>query len=77
MIGCLSWVMGLALALPVSKFMSAQVGILFIQAPLTFKFSLWGALIWLLVILMISALATWWPARNASRVSVRESLSYE
>jgi putative ABC transport system permease protein len=77
MIGCLSWVMGLVLALPVSKFMSDQVGILFIQSPLTFRFSAVGALIWLVVILVVSALATWWPARNASRVSVRESLSYE
>ena len=77
MIGCLSWGMGLLLALPVSKFMSDQVGILFIQAPLTFRFSFSGALLWLAVILAASALATWWPARQASRISVRESLSYE
>ena len=76
-IGCISWVLGLALALPVSKFMSDQVGILFIQAPLTFRFSIFGAMLWLAVILAVSALATWWPARSASRVSVRESLSYE
>ena len=77
MIGCLSWAMGLVLSVPVSKFMSDQVGILFIQAPLTFRFSLFGALLWLTVILVMSALATWWPARNASKISVRESLTYE
>ena len=76
-IGVISWLLGLLLALPVSKFMSDQVGILFIQAPLTFRFSLFGALLWLTVILVMSALATWWPARNASRISVRESLTYE
>ena len=77
MIGCLSWIMGLVLALPVSKFMSDQVGNLFIQAPLTFRFSFFGAGLWLLIVLLVSALATWWPARNASKISVRESLSYE
>ncbi len=77
MIGCISWTLGLILSLPVSKFMSDQVGLLFIQAPLTFRFSLLGAAIWLGVIMLMSALATWWPARNASRISVRESLSYE
>ena len=77
MIGGLSWAMGLILALPVSKFMSDQVGNLFIQAPLTFRFSLFGAALWLLIVLLMSALATWWPARNASKISVRESLSYE
>lgn len=77
MIGSFSWAFGLLLSLPVSKFMSDQVGILFIQAPLTFRFSVAGAAIWLGVILLMSALATWWPARNASRISVRESLSYE
>ena len=77
MIGCLSWAMGLVLSVPVSKFMSDQVGVLFIQSPLTFRFSVSGALIWLMVILVASMLATWLPARNASRVSVRESLSYE
>ena len=77
MIGCLSWAMGLVLSVPVSKFMSDQVGVLFIQSPLTFRFSVSGALIWLVVILVASMLATWLPARNASRVSVRESLSYE
>ena len=69
--------MGLVLSVPVSKFMSDQVGVLFIQSPLTFRFSVSGALIWLVVILVASMLATWLPARNASRVSVRESLSYE
>ena len=77
MIGGLSWAMGLILALPVSKFMSDQVGNLFIQAPLTFRFSLFGSALWLLIVLLMSALATWWPARNASKISVRESLSYE
>jgi putative ABC transport system permease protein len=77
LIGVLSWAIGLVLALPISRLLSNVVGIGFLRTPLSFQFSIQGALIWLGAVLILSAIASLWPARNASRLSVREVLAYE
>jgi putative ABC transport system permease protein len=76
-IGALSWVAGVILALPLSKLLSDAVGVGFIQAELSYRFSTGGALLWLAVMLLIAALASLLPARSAARVTVREVLAYE
>ena len=35
-----------------------------------------GALYWLAIIIVLSVVASWFPARGATRISVRESLAY-
>ena len=65
------------LAYPLGKIMSDAVGISVIQMKLTYEFSVVGAGIWLAAVVVLSALASFWPARNASRVTVREVLAYE
>lgn len=77
LIGLASWAVGFVLAVPISRFMSNQVGMLFIETPLTYEFSVRGALLWLALLAAVSVAATWLPARNATKISVRESLSYE
>ena len=77
LIGALSWIIGVLLALPLSKALSDAVGAGFIQAALSFRFSTGGALLWLVVILLIAAVASFLPARSASRITVREVLAYE
>jgi putative ABC transport system permease protein len=77
LIGVLSWLTAALLAVPVSKLLSDAVGYAFFQAPLTFAFSLVGALIWLGLVTLIAALASLLPARNATRLTVREVLAYE
>jgi len=37
-------------------------------------FSVW---LWLIVAVVVSAFASFWPARRASKMSVREALAYE
>jgi putative ABC transport system permease protein len=77
LIGVLSWSIGALLALPVSKLMNAGVGVAF-QAPgLSFTFSIQGVLLWLAIVVGLAALASFLPAWNASRVTVRDVLSYE
>jgi putative ABC transport system permease protein len=53
------------------------VGIAFIQSPLEFVFSINGCVIWLIGMLVIAAIASLVPARNATRLTVREVLAYE
>ena len=45
--------------------------------PLTFSYSIPGLWLWLLIVVILSALASFIPARNASRLTVREVLAYE
>lgn len=75
--GLLSWGAGLVLALPVAALLSYQIGILFIQSPLSFSFSFLGAAIWLALSAVLSVAASILPAWNAARLSVRDVLNYE
>ena len=77
LIGVVSWILGAAAALPLSQLMSDAVGMAFTQEPLSYAFSLDGALLWLGVVVALSALASYLPARSASRLTVREVLAYE
>jgi ABC-type lipoprotein release transport system permease subunit len=36
-----------------------------------------GSIIWLVIITILSIIASWLPARGATRISVRESLAYQ
>ncbi len=73
----LSWLLGLLIAIPLSKFLGDAVGVAFMQSPLTWRFSLPGAVSWLALVVLLAAVASLLPAWRASRVSVRESLAYE
>jgi len=77
MIGFVSWMQATILAYPLSKILSDQVGISFTNAPLSFSFSAAGILVWLAIVTIVAALASYLPARNASRLTVREVLAYE
>jgi putative ABC transport system permease protein len=76
-IGLLSWFMGSLLAIPVSKALNLAVGGRLMGVPLTYSYSIPGLWLWLVVVLLLSALASFIPARNASRMTVREVLAYE
>ena len=77
LIGMLSWLLGAGLALPLSKLLSDAVGLAFTKAPLSYTFSLNGVLLWFVVVVILAALASFLPARSASRLTVREVLAYE
>jgi putative ABC transport system permease protein len=63
--------------LPASSFLTNTVGQVLLQAKPSYIFSTNGALLWLLIVILLAALASYLPARAASRLTVREVLSYE
>ncbi len=77
MIGVVSWLIGFALALPFSMLLSSVVGQALLGGPLSYTFSLSGGLLWLGSVVVLAALASFLPAWNASRVTVRDVLAYE
>ena len=77
LIGLLSWLIGVVIAWPVSRMLSEAVGQQLLNASLDYVFPISGVIIWLGVVVIMSALASFLPAWNASRLTVREVLAYE
>jgi putative ABC transport system permease protein len=77
LIGALSWLAGAAFAYPISRLMSDGIGEALLHSRLHFTFSLPGAALWLLVVLVLAALASLLPALRAARITVRDVLAYE
>jgi putative ABC transport system permease protein len=48
-----------------------------LNKPLTYEFSLGGLGLWLIIAVVLAALASFFPARHASQLTVREVLAYE
>jgi putative ABC transport system permease protein len=76
-IGVMSWAGAIILSQPISRLISRQVGLAFLELPLHFQYNWLGPFLWLLIVIVISALASLLPAYNAARLSVRETLAYE
>lgn len=77
LIGVLSWLIGSLLSVPASRLLSDQVGIAFLQTPLSYVFSLFGVGLWLVLVVALATLASILPARAASRLTIRDVLAYE
>jgi len=76
-VGLLSWVFGLLLALPLSKLLGMAVGVPLMGVAPSYVFSPVGVWLWLLLVITLSTLASFVPARQAARLTVREVLAYE
>ena len=76
-IGIISWTIGGLIALPTSRALTMAVGMALLESAPSYIFSTSGAILWLFVVLALAFLASLFPARRASRLTVREVLSYE
>ncbi|HEU4932431.1 MAG TPA: FtsX-like permease family protein, partial [Pyrinomonadaceae bacterium] len=76
-IGLLSWAIAALLAWPISKAIGDFVVQVMFRSGLDFTFEPAGLVIWLLVSIVLSGLASFLPAWKASRTTVREALAYE
>jgi putative ABC transport system permease protein len=77
LIGALSWALGVLVAIPVSKLLSDALGMVFADRPLTWAYSVEGAIVWGVIVLILAAIASLLPSWRASRLAVREILAYE
>ncbi len=76
LLGWMSWLIALPLSIPVGRLMPQAVGSA-LQLDLVYKYTPTGAVLWLVIITFLSIIASWLPARGATRISVRESLAYQ
>jgi putative ABC transport system permease protein len=77
LVGVLSWLLAAPLSYPGARVFSGIIGSTLFELPLDFQYSIAGGVLWLVVVAVLSALASLWPALRATQVSVRESLAYE
>jgi putative ABC transport system permease protein len=75
--GLISWIVAVPLSMVVAPKLADALALTMFQSKMDYMFNYPAALIWLAVILVISVLASLIPARNAARINVRQSLSYE
>ncbi|HEY6391613.1 MAG TPA: FtsX-like permease family protein [Bryobacteraceae bacterium] len=75
-IGVLSWALAALAAWPVSKGLGNLLVTLMFQSNLDFLFEPLGLVIWLAVSILLGLAASLLPAWHASRVTVREALTY-
>jgi len=76
MLGWLSWLLALPFTPSAGQLMVKGLGAA-LGGELVYKYTPTGAILWLVIITVLSIIASLLPARNALRVSVRESLAYE
>jgi putative ABC transport system permease protein len=76
-IGLLSCAIGFLFAIPISYWMSDTVSTVIFDYASPVNFTVTGFAIWLGVVVMLSLFASLGPARNASRLTIREVLAYE
>jgi len=76
-IGLMSWLGAMILVQPMSRALSYETGMLFLQTPLVYDFALGAAFLWLAAVVIIGLAASFVPAKNAARLSVREIIAYE
>lgn len=75
-LGLLSWAIAVPLSIPAGRLMTTAIGTA-INNEIVYRFSPMGALLWLVIIVVLSVIASWFPARSAIRISVRQSLAYQ
>jgi putative ABC transport system permease protein len=78
-IGLLSWFFAVLLAFPISFWMSYIINsaVFGLASEFTYSLTVSGFLIWLGIVIVLSVVASFLPARNAARLTIREVLSYE
>jgi putative ABC transport system permease protein len=74
--GLFSWLVSVPVSFVLGRPIANALGQAMFDANLDYQYNLGAVLAWLIIILIISTLASILPARNATQISVRDSLAY-
>ena len=77
LLGVLSWLLAVPVSVPGARYFSDLLGETLLDIGLDFTYSTEGMVLWLLLVVVLSGLASLWPAIKAAGGSVREALAYE
>ncbi|MBI5295489.1 MAG: ABC transporter permease [Chloroflexi bacterium] len=76
-VGLISWIISIPLSLPITNVLCFGVGMALLTSPMPAVYGVSGILAWLVFTLVLAAIASAWPARRASKLTVRDTLAYE
>jgi len=76
-IGLITWVLAIGLSFPISTLLLTIMGEAMMGSAMKLSFTPIGILIWLGVVIVLSAFASIMPARNAAKLTINEVLAYE
>ncbi len=76
-VGLLSWLLSSAIGVPFGYLLTEAVAVATLEAQADYLFSMFGLVLWLVLVLVIAAIASLIPANRASKLTIREVLSYE
>ena len=76
-IGTISFVLAIIVSIPFTYVLSDIVSTAVFQTPIKVVFTFLGYVIWFGLVLLLSAIGSILPARNAARLTIREVLAYE
>ena len=76
-IGIISWFMAAIVSFPITILLSRIISLAIFNSPSQFILNPVGFFIWLGLVMLLSTVASVLPARNASRLTIREVLAYE
>jgi putative ABC transport system permease protein len=74
--GLFSWLVAVPISIVAAASLAQLLGQAMFDANLDYQYNYQAVLVWLGIILVISSLASILPARNATQISVRDSLAY-
>lgn len=77
LIGMMSWVLAIGLSLPISDFLARTIGLSFMDYPMPVTTSPAGIFAWAGLVIVISIIASLFPALRAVRLTVTQVLAYE
>ena len=77
MIGLITWVLAVGVAVPVSYTLLQIIGEAMMGSSIELALTAQGVVIWLAVVILLAVVASMLPARNAARLTIREVLAYE
>jgi putative ABC transport system permease protein len=75
-IGLITWVLAIGVSFPIGNLLLAILSKT-LGTPMELSFTPLGILVWLAVVIVLSAVASIMPARNAARLTINEVLAYE
>jgi putative ABC transport system permease protein len=74
--GLISWALAIPISFLLARPLADTLGQTMFSANLDYQYNIQAVVTWLVIILVISTLASILPARNATQISVRDSLAY-
>lgn len=73
----MSWILAVILSVPLTGFIAGNTGQFVFPRIMAVAYPLWAPALWLGIVLAVAAAASFYPARRAARLTIREVLAYE